>query len=152
MSSAESMVGVVLNGTWKLAKLLGEGGMGAVFAAEGVHGEGKRAIKLLHPEWLNEPQILQRFLAEAFAAQQLQHPNVAKVYEHAQAEDTTPYLVMELLDGISLSEYVQPNNPIAPGQAAPIVYGVLQALIAAHAQGIVHRDLKPENIFLVPDV
>lgn len=145
------MVGAVLNGKWKLSKLLGEGGMGAVFAADGLNGEGRRAIKILHPEFVNEPQILQRFFAEAYAAQQLQHPNVAKVYEHAQAEDGSPYLVMELLEGIPLSEYVQPGQAIPVAQAAPIVYGVLQALVAAHGQNIVHRDLKPDNIYLVPD-
>ena len=151
MSGTESMVGAVLNGKWKLSKLLGEGGMGAVFSAESLQGEGARAIKILHPEFVNEPQILQRFFAEAYAAQQLEHPNVAKVYEHAQAEDGSPYLVMELLQGIPLSDYVQPGAAIPVAQAAPIVYGVLQALIAAHAQNIVHRDLKPDNIYLVPD-
>ncbi len=125
--------------------------MGAVFSAEGTQGQGLRAIKMLHPEFVNEPQILSRFLAEAYAAQHLQHPNIAKVYEHATAEDGTPYLVMELLQGIPLSEYVKPGQPIAVAQAAPIVYGVLQALMAAHAQNIVHRDLKPDNIYLVPD-
>jgi serine/threonine-protein kinase len=145
------MTGAVLNGKWRLLRLLGEGGMGAVFAAEGLHGEGQRAIKLLHPEFVNEPQVLQRFFAEAYAAQHLEHPNVAKIYEHAQAEDGTPYLVMELLAGIALSEYVQPERPINAQAAAPIVYGVLQALMAAHAQSIVHRDLKPDNIYLVPD-
>jgi eukaryotic-like serine/threonine-protein kinase len=151
MSGADSMIGAVLNGKWKLTRPLGEGGMGAVFAAEGLGGEGQRAIKILHPEYVNEPQILQRFFAEAYAAQQLEHPNVAKVYEHAQAEDGSPYLVMELLEGIPLSEYVQPGQAIPVAQAAPIVYGVLQALMAAHTRNIVHRDLKPDNIFLVQD-
>ena len=151
MSDTDSMVGAVLNGRWRLTKLLGEGGMGAVFSAEDLNGEGQRAIKILHPEYVNEPVILQRFFAEAYAAQQLQHPNVARVYEHAQAEDGSPYLVMELLKGIALSEYVQPGQSIPVAQAAPIVYGVLQALMAAHNQNIVHRDLKPDNIFLVPD-
>jgi len=145
------MVGAVLNGKWKLIRLLGEGGMGSVFAAEGLQGQGQRAIKMLHPEFVNEPQILSRFFAEAYAAQQLQHPNIAKVYEHTQAEDGTPYLVIELLQGIPLSEYVKPGHPIPVAQAAPIVYGVLQALVAAHARNIVHRDLKPDNIFMVPD-
>lgn len=145
------MVGAVLNGKWKLTRLLGEGGMGAVFAAEGTQGQGLRAIKMLHPEFINEPQILSRFFAEAFAAQHLKHPNIAQVYEHTQAEDGTPYLVMELLQGIPLSEYVKPGQPIPMAQAAPIIYGVLQALVAAHTQNIVHRDLKPDNIFMVPD-
>jgi eukaryotic-like serine/threonine-protein kinase len=151
MSNAESMVGAVLSGKWRLIKLLGEGGMGAVFSAEGLQGQGQRAIKVLHPEFVSEPQILDRFLNEGYAAQHLQHPNVAKVYEHGQAEDGTPYLVMELLQGIPLAEYVQPGKVVPAGQAAPIIFGVLQALSAAHAHNIIHRDLKPDNIFLVPD-
>jgi serine/threonine-protein kinase len=149
--SAESMVGAVLNGKWRLTRLLGEGGMGAVYAADGLQGQGARAIKVLHPEFVNEPQILERFFKEGFAAQQLEHLNIARVFEHAQAEDGTPYLVMELLQGIPLANYVQPGKPVSVQQAAPIIYGVLQALIAAHGRDIVHRDLKPDNIFLVPD-
>jgi serine/threonine protein kinase len=125
--------------------------MGAVFAADGLVGQGARAIKMLHAEFVNEPQILERFFKEGFAAQQLDHVNIAKVFEHAQAEDGTPYLVMELLQGIPLANYVQPGKAISVQQAAPIIYGVLQALVAAHAKDIVHRDLKPDNIFLVPD-
>ncbi len=151
MSTSESMVGAVLNAKWRLTKLLGEGGMGAVFAADGLQGQGTRAIKVLHAEFVNEPQILERFFKEGQAARQLQHPNVAQVFEYGQAEDGTPYLVMELLHGIALSEYVQPGKAVHIQQAAPIIYGVLQALVAAHTQGIVHRDLKPDNIYLVPD-
>ncbi|MBI5534988.1 MAG: serine/threonine protein kinase [Deltaproteobacteria bacterium] len=149
--TAETMVGAVLNGKWRLTRLLGEGGMGAVFAAEGMQGQGPRAIKVLHPEFVNEPQILDRFSREAVAAQQLDHPNVARVFEHAQAEDGSPYLVMELLQGIPLANYVQPGKAVPVQQAAPIIYGVLQALVLAHSKEIVHRDLKPDNIFLVPD-
>jgi eukaryotic-like serine/threonine-protein kinase len=149
--TAEAMVGAVLNGKWRLTRLLGEGGMGAVFAADGLLGQGSRAIKMLHAEFVNEPQILERFFKEGYASQTLDHVNIAKVYEHAQAEDGTPYLVMELLQGIPLANYVQPGKAISVQQAAPIIYGVLQALVAAHAREIVHRDLKPDNIFLVPD-
>jgi serine/threonine-protein kinase len=149
--TSETMIGAVLNGKWRLTRLLGEGGMGAVFSADSLQGLGQRAIKVLHPEFVNEPQILERFFRECFAAQQLEHPNVAKVFEHAQAEDGTPYLVMELLQGIPLANYVQPGKAVPVQQAAPIIYGVLQALVAAHAKDIIHRDLKPDNIFLVPD-
>ncbi len=149
--SAQALIGAVLNGRWRLTKLLGEGGMGAVYAAEGIPGREERAIKVLHHEFVHEPEVLRRFLAEAQTAQHLRHTNVAQVYESAQAEDGTPYLVMELLKGICLGEYVQPNVAIPLGQAGPVVYGVLQALVAAHAAGIIHRDLKPDNIVLVPD-
>lgn len=150
MAGAEAMVGAVLNGKWRLRKLLGEGGMGAVFAADGPNGE-KRAIKVLHPEFINEPEVQQRFFAEAYAAQHLQHPNVAKVFEHATAEDGSPFLVMELLEGYSLADSMRPGTPVPPQEAVRITLGVLQALIAAHSQNIVHRDLKPDNIFLVPN-
>src|SRR5262245_50369865 len=125
--------------------------MGAVYEADGVRGEGKRAIKMLHPEFVKEEQILQRFFAEAQACRSLQHPNIAQVFDSATAEDGTPYLVMELLSGIPLATYLDQGNPIPPPQAAPIIHGVLQALVMAHGQRIVHRDLKPDNLFLVRD-
>src|SRR5262245_49158869 len=125
--------------------------MGAVYEADGVRGEGKRAIKMLHPEFVKEEQILQRFFAEAQACRSLQHPNIAQVFDSATAEDGTPYLVMELLTGIPLATYLDQGNPIPPPQAAPIIHGVLQALVVAHGQRIVHRDLKPDNLFLVRD-
>ncbi len=150
-STATRLVGAVLNGRWKVVKLIGEGGMGAVYEADSVRGEGKRALKLLHPEFVKEPVITQRFFAEGTTAQQLQHPNIARVYEHATAEDGTPYLVMELLEGIPVVRYIEDGKPMPPEQAAPIAHGVLQALTAAHAARVVHRDLKPENLFLVRD-
>lgn len=149
LSGSERMIGAVLSGRWRLTKLLGEGGMGAVFAADGVHGEGRRAIKVLHPEYIGEEQVLRRFYAEAQASQRLSHPNIARIYEFAQAEDGSPYLVMELLEGIPLAAYVQPGVPHPVHQAAPIVHAILLALGEAHRQGVVHRDLKPDNVFLV---
>jgi eukaryotic-like serine/threonine-protein kinase len=150
-SSAGQLVGAVLNGRWRLLRLLGEGGMGAVYEADGTRGEGKRAIKLLHQEFVKEDQILQRFYAEAQATRALSHPNIAQVLDSATAEDGTPYLVMELLQGTPLSGYMDQGNAIPPSHAIPIIYGVLQALTVAHNQRLVHRDLKPDNLFLVRD-
>ncbi len=125
--------------------------MGAVFEADGLRGEGKRAIKLLHQEFSKEEQILQRFFAEAQTSQSLSHPNIARVYESARAEDGTPYLVMELLTGQPLSAWIDSGQVINPQQAAPIIYGVLQALHLAHQQRVVHRDMKPDNLFMTRD-
>jgi serine/threonine-protein kinase len=150
-SSALQLVGAVFNGRWKLLRLVGEGGMGAVYEAQGIRGEGVRAIKVLHPEFVSEEQILQRFIAEAQAVRALNHPNVAQIFDNQRAEDGTPYLVMEFLQGSPLSAFMQPGKPIPGEQAAGIMLGVLQALSQAHARGIVHRDLKPDNLFLVPD-
>jgi eukaryotic-like serine/threonine-protein kinase len=150
-SPALQLVGAVLNGRWRLQRLLGEGGMGAVYEAESTRGEGKRAIKLLHQEFVKEDQILQRFYAEAQATRALSHPNISQVFDSGTAEDGTPYLVMELLQGMPLASYLESNTAVPPAHAVPIVYGVLQALTVAHNQRIVHRDLKPDNLFLVRD-
>ena len=150
-SESQQLVGAVFSGRWRLARLIGEGGMGAVYEAHSVRGEGTRAVKVIHPEFLTEPQVLDRFFAEAQAVRMLQHPNVAQIYEAARAEDGTPYLVMELLTGQPLSSFAQPGRPTPTTQAAPIGYGILQALALAHSRGIIHRDLKPDNLFLVPD-
>jgi serine/threonine protein kinase len=147
----EKLVGAVLNGRWRLLRLIGEGGMGAVYEAEGPPGEGRRAIKLLHQEFILEDAILKRFAAEAAAARSLQHPNVAQVLDCATAENGTPYIVMELLQGSSLGTYVDQHQALPPPQAVQIVEGLLRALTLAHARGIVHRDLKPDNVFLTQD-
>jgi serine/threonine protein kinase len=150
-NAAQELVGATFNGRWRLARLIGEGGMGAVYEARGLHGEGVRAIKVLHPEFVSEEQILSRFFAEAQAVRSLDHPNVAQIFDSARAEDGTPYLVMELLVGAPLSSFCGPGKPMLPAKAAGIMLGVLQALTQAHQRGIVHRDLKPDNLFLVPD-
>src|SRR5262245_32869116 len=149
--TAGDAVGAILNGQWKLLRLIGEGGLAAVYEAEGLSGQGRRAIKLLHPHFRSQPQIMERFYAEAQACFTLRHPHIAVVESYAYAEDGSPYIVMELLHGMSLEAFLAKKQPMPPEQASPIVFGILQALGAAHARGIVHRDLKPANLFLVPD-
>jgi serine/threonine-protein kinase len=149
--SAGDAVGAVLNGQWKLLRLIGEGGLAAVYEADGLQGQGKRAIKLLHAHFRSQSHIMERFYAEAKACFSLRHPHIASVEAYAYAEDGSPYIVMELLQGMSLEEFLSSHESMRPEQAAPIVYGILQALSVAHARGIVHRDLKPANLFLVPD-
>ncbi|WP_437984565.1 protein kinase domain-containing protein [Sorangium sp. So ce117] len=150
-SPSHQLVGAVLSGRFRILRLLGEGGMGAVYEAEGLRGEGKRAIKVLHPEFTQEEQVLHRFFAEAEATRGFVHQNIASVFEATRAEDGTPYLVMELLQGVPLAAYIDTGNPIPPQQAVPIIHEVLQALMAAHSHKVIHRDLKPENLFLIRD-
>lgn len=150
-ASARALTGAVLSRRWRLLHKLGDGGMGEVYAAEPVDARDKSArvaIKLLRPEFLGDPQVLSRFLEEGHLCTRLVHPNIARMFECASAEDGSPYLVMELLEGVPLSAYTQNGGRIPVAQAVPILQGILAGLAAAHAQGVVHRDLKPDNVFL----
>ncbi|HEU4405922.1 MAG TPA: protein kinase [Polyangiaceae bacterium] len=149
-SEPSRLVGAVLNGSWRLQRMLGQGGMGAVYAAEGLQGQGARAVKLLHPEFRKEPSIVERFFAEAQTSARLTHPGIVRVDGAATAEDGTPYLVMELLEGKSLDRYVEPGKPLPLAQVAYVLERLLDTLQYAHQSGVVHRDLKPENLFVVP--
>jgi len=146
---ANALVGAILSRRFRLVAPLGEGGMGVVYVAEPVAGGPRVAIKLLRPEFLDDPNVLDRFLEEAHTSMRIQHPNVLRVFEAAKAEDGSPYIVMELLDGTTLSNFTRAGEKIPPAAAVPILQGILAGLGAAHAHGIVHRDLKPENVFLV---
>jgi len=148
---AGDAVGAVLNGQWKLLRLIGEGGLAAVYEAEGQQGQGRRAVKLLHAHFRSQQNIIDRFYAEAKACFSLRHPPVATVEAYAYAEDGSPYMVMELLEGMSIEQFLQRKQAMPVEQAAPILFAILQALSVAHARGIVHRDLKPANLFLVPN-
>jgi serine/threonine-protein kinase len=145
-----ALVGAVLNQRWRLNRVVGFGGLAVVYEAVGVQGEGPFAVKLLRPEFCGEPSIVERFVNEAAASSRVTHPGIARVYEAQRAEDGTPYLVMELLEGQPLSARMN-RGRIPVEQAVPIAHGILMALTAAHAAGVVHRDLKPDNVFLVRD-
>lgn len=143
----KALLGAVLGKRWRLVRHIGSGGLGLVFEAESLEGDGRCAIKLLRREFCDEPQIVERFLTEALAGARIDHPGVTKVYEAARAEDGTPYLVIELLAGQPLSSRMN-RGRVPVEHAAPIAHSILDALGAAHAAGVVHRDLKPDNVFL----
>jgi serine/threonine protein kinase len=145
------LTGAILSRRFRLLRMIGEGGMGAVYATDQNHEGAPLAVKILHPEFLGDQNVLVRFLEEARASQRLIHPNILRVFESTSAEDGSPYLVMELLEGVPLSAYTRNGGRVPITQAIAIVQGILQGLGAAHAQGIVHRDLKPENVFLSRD-
>ena len=139
-----ALIGAVLAKRFKLGAPLGQGGMGLVFEAELLQPPGGRfAIKMLRTEHLADAQVRARFLDEGRACMRLVHPNVIRVFEVAEAEDGTPFIVMERLEGESLA-----SRAVAPHRAVAIMQQVLAGLAAAHAQGVVHRDLKPENVFV----
>jgi len=147
-------VGAVLNDKWTLERLLGMGGMGAVYAA--CHRNGARAaIKLLHPELARNGEVRERFLREGYAANKVGHPGVVKVLDDdvvsAGPDAGTAYLVMELLEGESLQDRLERGEAIDERAFLEIADGVLDVLAVAHDGGVVHRDLKPENLFFARD-
>jgi len=143
--------GTILGGEFRLGAFLAEGSVGAVYAAERVSDGQRVAMKLLKPDYIDEDDVVARFIEEARAVEHLRHPNIVEIYGHGRADDGTPFLVMELLDGVPLSAYTRSGARIPVGQAVPLLQGVLAGLAAAHAHGVVHRDLKPGNVFLARD-
>lgn len=138
----------VIAGKYRLGRLVGEGGMGAVYEAEHV-GLGTRvAVKLLSERSLGDPKSLVRFRREARAAAAVRHSNVVAVMDTGADEAGAPFLVMELLEGENLGAILKRQRQLRPPLAAAIGSQVLAGLAAAHDKGVVHRDLKPANIFL----
>lgn len=144
-------VGTGIGGKWHLDRLLGVGGMAAVYGA--THRNGRTAaLKLLHEKYAQIPQVRERFLREAYIANKINHPGVVRVDDDDVTPTGQPFLVMELLDGESL-ERVQTRygGKVPPVEVMRLLERVLDVMEEAHAAGIVHRDLKPENLFLTRD-
>ncbi len=143
-----TLLGTVLENKYKIVGTLGEGGMGAVYAA--VHEEiGRRvAVKMLHPRFSDNAQAVQRFYQEARIAGNLGHANICDVMDIGKTPGGLPFMVMPLLEGRSLGQELDECETLSASRALDIMCQVLSALSVAHEAGIVHRDLKPENIFL----
>ena len=135
-------------GEYRIEKLVGEGGMGQVYGA--LHPLiGKRAaIKVLLPEICRNHQMVERFMMEARAVNQIGHPNIVDVFAFGELPDGRHYMVMEWLRGLALSDRLARGIPTIP-ETCDILLGIAAALDAAHEKGIIHRDLKPHNVFLV---
>ena len=141
----------VIDDKYRLDRLLGRGGMGAVYAALHVELERPTAIKLLLPDLVSDEQALERFKREARAAARLNHPNVAGTYDFGSLPGGEAYIVMELVEGETLSERLAAAGALPFGEAALIARQVADGIESAHEGGIVHRDLKPANIIISSD-
>ena len=141
--------GTVIADTYRLTNLLGSGGMGTVWAADHARLPGKKvAIKVLHTELGQNPELLARFKREAEIASRLGHPNIVEVHDLGELPDGAPYIVLEFLNGISLRDEMDKGSMQVEWAQARL-REMCSGLAAAHAIDIVHRDLKPENVFLV---
>jgi serine/threonine protein kinase len=150
----KSMIGEILDAKYRIDKQLGAGGMGNVYLATHLGTTRIVAVKVIAPKWAAEPQFLARFQREAQACGRLRHPNIVNVTDFGIARAAggdMPYLVMEYLDGQTLSEYQKANPRISLPVIADLLDQIGLALAEAHRHGIVHRDLKPDNIWMEPN-
>lgn len=143
-----SIVDTVLDGQYQIESMLGKGGMGAVYRARHILLGDRVAIKILPPEVRTNAEWLRRFRREGQAARRFRHPNAVTVYDLRTASDGTIYMVMEYVEGHTLSHEMKARGPMTPAQAYEVLEPIMSVLNTAHAMGVVHRDLKPENIMI----
>ncbi|MDQ2856941.1 MAG: serine/threonine protein kinase, partial [Acidobacteriota bacterium] len=154
MAKLERYVGQVLDEKYRLERLLGQGGMGAVYLATHLGTERYVALKLITPQFMSNEEFVERFKREARAAGRLRHPNVVDVTDFGFAHvgtERVAYLVMEYLDGCTLGDVLSEEKRLPLDWVVDILEQVCSAVHEAHQQGIVHRDLKPDNIWLEPN-
>lgn len=147
-AAADPYLGKMVSGKYKVEKLLGQGGMGRVYLAHNVALDQKVVLKVLLPEYGQDPDTVKRFQHEGRAASRLRHPNVIQVMDFGAMEDGTLYMAMEFLPGKDLAHLIQHEFPLGDRRIARIASQILAALGEAHAQNIIHRDLKPENVMI----
>ena len=149
MSAADPLIGKVIQGRYRPTKLLGEGGMGRVYIAEQKMGAATRkvAIKTLHPELSQDPQLVARFNRECETVIELSHPNTIQFFDFGTLDDNTLFIVMEFIEGKSLAQIME-KGLLDIGLVDKILIQICGSLHEAHGRGIVHRDLKPDNVLL----
>jgi eukaryotic-like serine/threonine-protein kinase len=141
--------GLEISGAVRLEKKLGEGGMGSVWTAHHLALRTQVAVKFLAAHMAQDAAAAARFQREAMAAARIKSPHVVQIFDHGLSPELGPYIVMELLEGETLSAFVQRHGRINPHVTARILAQLCRALAKAHSQGIVHRDIKPDNVFLI---
>ncbi|HEY3500439.1 MAG TPA: serine/threonine-protein kinase [Polyangiaceae bacterium] len=141
--------GQIIEGKYRIVRLLGEGGMGAVYEGENVRINRRVAIKILHAGLTENKEVVQRFEREAQAAGRIGNDHILEVLDLGSMANGDHFIVMEFLDGEPLSGRIARSGRLTPFQLSPIVRQILEGLEAAHQAGIVHRDLKPDNIYIL---
>ena len=139
--------GSSLGTRYEILRLLGQGGMGAVYLAHDRELDRKVALKVIRADMAANPEILKRFKQELILARQITHRNVIRIFDLAQAENIK-FITMELVEGEDLQAVLRRKKKLDPAEAANIMAQVCRALEAAHGEGVIHRDLKPQNIML----
>src|SRR5262245_16341105 len=141
--------GDIIDGKYRIVRMIGEGGMGAVYEGENVRIHRRVAIKVLHSGVASSGEAVARFEREAQAAGRIGSEHIVEVLDLGNLPSGDRYMVMEFMDGDSLGERIKTKGRLPPQELAPIAVQLLEALNAAHGAGIIHRDLKPDNVYLL---
>jgi eukaryotic-like serine/threonine-protein kinase len=141
--------GDIIDGKYRIVRLIGEGGMGAVYEAENMRIHRKVAIKVLHAGVAQTGEAVSRFEREAQAAGRIGSEHIVEVLDLGNLPSGDRYMVMEFMDGDALSGRIRTRVRLTPSEIYPIMHQLLEALAAAHGAGIIHRDLKPDNVYLL---
>jgi serine/threonine-protein kinase len=141
----------LLDGKYQIIDRLGIGGMGEIFKVRHIHLNELRVIKIMRPNVAADDQGMQRFLQEARTSTMIKHSNLAMLYDFAQLEDGSYYMVWEFIDGTNIQKWIAQNGPIPPRLTIEIAVQALHGLEHLHSMGLIHRDISPENIMLSQD-
>jgi serine/threonine protein kinase len=146
--SSDALIGTTLGGKYLVRRLIGAGGMGAVYEVEHVFTKRIGALKLLRENFALVPSAAERFIREASAAGRIGNPHIVETMDAGTLERGAPYMFMEMLDGFPVSKLIETRSRLEIAEALDIVIQAAEALAAAHAAGIVHRDVKPDNLIV----
>ena len=141
--------GVVLDGRYRLVRLLGKGGMGRVYEAEHLGLGGKIAVKVLGTQFAKDPKFRERFRREARSTSRIRHPNIVQILDFGETPDGSVYFAMEFLEGRDLQSILAKGGGLPWTRVQHLLAQVADALSAAHLKGVVHRDIKPANLFVL---
>ena len=148
MDRFDRYVGKIFDRRYKIIKIIGVGGMAVVFEAVDMVMHRNVAVKMLKDEIANDTQAVRRFINESKAVSMLSHPNIVSIYD-VSVRENIKYIVMELVDGITLKNYMNKKEVLSLRETLNIAEQVLRALEHAHSKGIIHRDIKPQNIMML---
>jgi serine/threonine-protein kinase len=145
--SNQAWLGKVVDGRYRVLEVIGRGGMGVVYRVEHLRMGKIAAMKVLHRDLADDPEVVQRFEREAAAVSRLHHPHTVQVFDFGTAQGAL-YLIMEYVRGLDLAHIIQRDGPMPWARAAPLLAQICGALQEAHELGVIHRDLKPENVLI----
>ena len=146
----DKYIGRLLGGRYELIDVVGVGGMAVVYRARDTVLGRYVAIKILKEEFAKDPDIRKRFAIESRAVAKLSHHNIVSVYDVGN-EDGTDYIVMELIEGVTLKEYLQQKGRLSWQESIFFAEQISSALVHAHSRGIIHQDIKPQNVIILRD-